>query len=313
MATYGISVSQFDDASIRGTIKSAFRHKYRESTPLWQNCGFQKDDTESPFEEYTSVSGIGVAPRKEQFQQIAIDVPKQNYTKRINVLQYAIMVPVSEEALRWLKKGKMSLKSFIKPSELCAESIKVTNELLAADVFGNAFSSTVGLGMDGQPLISASHKLGRGGTGSNYIGKVSLSQSGLEAGLIQGNKMPDDVNLPVGVGDNKKRLIVIQEDERYNAKRIIQSTLQSDTNNNAINALKGDISIEDVRPNRYLPSTSNWFIVNQGVENALICLEEMKADMRDHGDDKRYVMYFSGYESIAFDWFEWRGVQGSDF
>lgn len=312
MATYGISVSQFDDASIRGTIKSAFRHKYRETSPIWKECGFQVDDTNAPFEEYTSVSGIGLAPRKEQFQQIAIDVPKQNFTKRINVLQYAIMVPVSEEALRWLKNSKMSLKAFIKPSELCAESIKVTNELLAADVFGNAFSATVGLGMDGQPLVSATHKLGRGNTGSNYIGRVSLSQTGLEAALIQGRKMPDDVGLPVGVGQGE-RLIVCQEDERYNAIRIITSTLQSNTTNNAVNALKGDLKIENLRTNRYLPSTTNWFIVNKGVENALICLQEKEADMRDHGDDKRYVMYFSGYESIAFDWFEWRGVQGSDF
>jgi hypothetical protein len=312
MATYGLSTSQFDDASIRGTIKGAFRHKYREGTPIWKSCGFEVDTTKKPFEEYTSLTGIGLAPRKEQFQQIAIDVPKQNYTKRINLLQYAIMVPVSEEALRWLNSGGMSVKQFLKPSEMTAESMKVTNEILAADIFGNAFSTTVGLGPDGLSLVNSAHKLGRGGTGSNYIGKVSLSQTGLEAALIQGRKMPDDVGLPVGVGDGEK-LVIIQEDERYNAIRIITSTLQSNTTNNAVNALKNDIKIENVKSNRYLPSTSNWFIRNQGVENALICLQEVEADMRDHGDDKRYVMYFSAYESIAFDWFEWRGVQGSDF
>lgn len=310
MATYGVTTFQFDDATIRGTLKETFRTRYQEGTPIWQKCGFKKETTDSPFEEMSDFSGLGLAPRKEQFEQIAIDVPKQNYTKRINVLQYAIMVPVSEEALRFLRKGKSNIKQFLKPSQMVADSIKVTNEILAADVFGNAFSSTLGLGPDGQPLVSASHKLGRGGTASNSLGAVSLSQTGLEAALIVDAKIPDDAGIPVGNPEGRK-IIVINEDEKFNAKRILSSALQSDNNLNAENALK-DVDLMP-QANRFLSSTSNWFMVNTQVESCLICLVEQEADLREHGDDKRYAMYFSAYESIAFDWFNWRGCIGSSF
>jgi hypothetical protein len=309
MATAGLSTHQFDDAAIRGRVKSAFRHRYEEKTPVYKMCGFESDTTDAPFEEYTSFTGIGLAPRREEFQQVAIDVPKQNYTKRVNVLSYAIMVPVSDEALRFLKRNKLPIRTFLKPSQLVAESLAETKEVLASEVFGNAFDSTYA-GMDGQPLVSATHKLGRSGTASNYIGNVSLSQEGIEAALIQGRKMPSDVGLPIGVGDEEK-IILTQEDLTFDLERILDSTLQSDTANNAKNVLKG----KKLKPasNRYLPSVSNWFIINTGVKDGLIELTETDADMRDFGDEKTHTMYFEAYMMIAFDWFEWRRVQGSNF
>lgn len=309
MATFGVTSHQFDDAAIRGTVKSAFRHKYDESTPLWKACGFEEDSTNSPFEEYTSFTGIGLAPRREQGQQVAIDVPKQNYTKRVNVLNYAIMVPVTQEALRFFKRGKMPMRTFIKPSEMVAESLAQTCEILASDVFGNAFDTNF-TGVDAQPLVSASHKLGRSGTASNFIGTVSLSQEGIEAALIQGRKMPDDVGLPVGVGSGEK-LILTNEDLSFDIERILDSTLQSDTANNTKNVLKGK-GLKAVQ-NRYLPSTSNWFIINTSIKDGLIALFETKPEMNDFGDDKTHTMYFEGYMMVAFDWFEWRRVQGSNF
>lgn len=308
MGASGISTSQFDDAVLRGRVISTFRIRYNEKTPIYKQCGFEHMTTDGPFEEMTGYTGIGLAQRREEFQQVAIDVPKQNYTKRINVVSYAIMIPVSDEALRFLRKGKMPLRTFLKPSQLVAESIAETKEILASDVFGNAFDTNF-TGVDGQPLVSASHKLGRGGTASNYIGNVSLSQEGIEAALIQGRKMPNEVGLPTGVGDEEK-ILVTNEDLGFDLERILESTLQSDTANNTKNVLKG----KKIRPqqNRYLPSASNWFMVNTGIKDGLIELVETDADLRDFGDEKTHSMYFEAYMMLAFDWFEWRRIQGSN-
>lgn len=311
MATAGVTTTQFDDAAIRGTVKDAFVATYKETTPLWKSTlGFEEEETNRPFEEWTSFTEIGLAARKEQLQQVAIDVPKQNYTKRINVIAYAIMVPASEEAIRFLKAGTGPLRTVVQPAQMAARSMKQTNEVLASDVYGNAFSSSF-TGMDGVALVSASHKLGRGGTDSNYIGTVSLSQSGIEAAMVQSRSFKDDVGLPVGIMDGK-RILVIPPAYEFEAERILTSTLQSNTANNAINTLKD----KNISPqvNRYLPSSTNWFIRNMGEKQCLIALFETKPNLDDFGDDKTMTKYFRAYEMCAFDFgLNWRGIQGSDF
>lgn len=307
MATTGISVSQFDDAVIRGKVRMTFM-KYQEPTPIYKRMGFQTIDSDSPFEEFSSMTGIGLARRRSEFQQVAIDTPKQNYTKRVHVLSYAIMIPVSDEALRFLKRGKMPMRTFLKPTAMASQALVETKEILASDVLGNAFSTDY-LHPDGQPLISASHKLGRGGTGSNYIGNVSLAQESLEAALIQGRKMPSDTGLPIGVGDGEK-ILITNEDPSFEIERILESTLQSDTANNAKNVLKG----KKIRPeaNRYLPSTSNWFMRNTGVEDCIVEVVETDSLLKDFSDDKTHTMFFEAYMMVAYDFFEWRGIQGSN-
>jgi hypothetical protein len=312
MGTNGLTTHQFDDAFIRGSIKSAFRVAIDESTPLWKACGFEELETDKPWEEFSSFSGIGPAPRREEFQQIAIDTPKQNYTQRVNLHEYAIAIPVSDTALRFLKRGKTPIRAALKPSKMAAESIQVTNELLASDVFGNAFDTTNFTGMDGQPLVSASHKLGKSSaTASNKIGTVAFSQSALEAAGVQARKFPDDVNLPVGVKKGQKPLIVAQEDLDDEIDRVLNSTLQSNTANNAINTVKGKY---DKATNRYLPSTTNWFVVHRAEEDGLYAIFETMPTMKEFGDDKVHAMYFEAYQMVGFDFgLNWRRVQGSDF
>lgn len=315
MATAGITTHQFDDAAIRGTVIDNFVAQYKETTPLWQTTlGFEKSTTDRPFEEWSSYTEIGLARRREEMEQVEIDVPKHNYTLRVNVVSYAIMVPASEEALRFLKKSNgrdgNSLRKLLQPAQMAARSMKQTNEILAADVYGNSFDSTNFNGMDGVPLVSASHKLGRGGTSSNLIGTVSLSQAALEAALIQGDSMPDDVGLPIGQADGE-RYLVIPPTYRFEAARILESTLQSNVATNAKNVVKG---IAEPKVNRYLPSVSNWWIRNLAEKQCLIALFETEPEMKDFGDDKTVSMYFRAYEMCSFTFgLNWRGVQGSNF
>jgi len=310
MSVAGITSHIFDDASIRGTVKDAFRVKYKESKPRWKMLGFEEDTTNRPWEEYTSWSGMGLTPRKEENQQVVIDVPKQNQTLRVTVYEYALMMAISEAADRFIKNGTMSIRQYIQPSEMLAESVKQTNEILAADIFGQAFS-TGSLGMDGVPLVSATHELGRGGTDSNYLGTASFSQSSLEAALIQGDRFKDDVGLQVGVKEGKRKLLIPPE-YRMEAKRILKSEKQSNNNLNAINVLF-DEDLEVV-VNRYLPSQSNWFFVNSGEPQGLFCNVETEAQMRSFKDDKTHTKYFQVYQMIAFAFgLNWRRVQGSDF
>lgn len=300
----GFTSKQQTEAALKGTLKRMFYRTMESQKPVYKECGFEEDTTKDPFEDYSSMTGLGLAPAKKELAQIAVDVPKQNGTKRISLTAYALMMPISEEARRFGKYKEMT-----KGAKLVAESLNMTVEYLAADVFGKAFSTTQNLSpIDSKPLVSDTHKLGGGGTFSNYLGSVSFSQTSLEQAIIVGRKLPNDRGMPIGV-PNGDRLLVINEDYTFEAERILNSTNQSDTANNAINTLKGKFK---VAPNRFLPSTSNWFIRHQAVEGGLIILWETKPEFREGKDDKTRALFFDGYMMVAADWFEPRAVLGSD-
>lgn len=311
MATVGLSSSAWSDAAIKGTARSCFLSENEKAAKKWEKTlGFEEAKVDSPYEEYMNAADIGLAPRKEEFAQVATDTPKQGYTMRLYVLAYAVMIGISEEMIRYLRKGKMSVKEVMKPTEMVARSLAYTNEVLASDVYGNAFDTNF-TGKDGQPLISTAHKLVRGGTASNKIGTVSFSQSSLEAALIQRTRFVNELGLPIGARDGKT-ILVLPPEYMFEAKRILQSTGQSNTANNAINALKDEDL--DPRYNQWLPSTTNWFIRNMGETDCLYANFETKAELRDFSDDKTHAKWFQAYQNVAFGFgLNWRGVMGSDF
>ncbi len=150
-----------------------------------------------------------VAPRREELAQAAVDIVKEGYTTRVNQYSYGINLPVSREALKFKQ-----YRDAIMGAESVNESLWNSVEILCADVYANAFSSTVGLLPDGLPICSASHKLPRGGTFSTALGAVSFTETGIEAALIQGSKMPGGHGIPVGVKGTK---VIIPEDYKFKA------------------------------------------------------------------------------------------------
>jgi hypothetical protein len=306
MPNIGFSQSGLDDATLRGNVECAYRLETSKET-LYSKCGFKEMDTKRPFEEFTSFTGLGTAKEKHAFTAVQTDVPKQNYLKRVSVISYAIATGIDSATMRFIKGGHKDVREAIAPAKLVAESMRNTNELMAADVFGNAFSTSFPH-PDGAALCSASHKLGgSGAAASNTLGAVSMSQTSFEAALIAANKMPSDRNIPMGTGDN--HMVVCPEDLAFTAKRILESEGQSDTASRALNALKGRYT--KIQTNRLLPSSSNWFVLNTDIDYCLIALFETKPDIKSFGDEKVDAMWWKCYQMCAFDFYEWRGILGS--
>jgi len=309
MATESITSHEFDDASLRGTIMKMWRHRNGMQAKRWEKQGFKKMTTKKPFEEFSRMSGIGPAPIKEQNAQTKIDVPKQGETKRVNVTARAVMIPISEEMQRFLSRGQISPRQVLKPTEMVNDSVHIAMETDAADIFANAFDTTNAPGPDLVSLVNDSHRLIKGGTDSNYIGPVSFDQASLEAAAVQSRKFLDDVGIPVGVGDGE-RILALPEDYVEEAERILMSTLQSDNANNAINVLKN--KRYRIEGNPHFASSSNWFVVHPQIDGCLIMLVETEPRVDDFGDDKTGTRFFRAYVMYGVDFYEWRGIQGSD-
>lgn len=310
MATTGFTPSQLTDAAIRSTLNGAFSFGLDSVDKCAKECGFDEQMTDKPFEEYSAFGSIGLPRRRQDFDKHHSDRPAQLYTKRINVVEHSIQIPVSEFAWRVLQRlDKSDVANAIKPMKHVGRSMTLGMELACADVFGNAFSTGV-TNPDGQPLVSTSHVLGSGGTDSNHLGTASFTQTSIEAGLIQYAKLKDERGIQIGGGGGPTKL-VLPVDYKFYAKRILESEKQSDNANNAINAIKGE-GLSTVF-NVYLPSSSNWFMVHPKQEDCLILLVETKPKMTKYGDDSVDGIYFKGYCNYAADFgLNWRGIQGSN-
>ncbi len=287
--------------SLKETLLFAFRTSL-EGPTVWSKCGFKEMTSKDAFEDMTEYAGLGLAPVKAQLAQMSVDVVQQGYTTRFNQVAYAIMMPVSEEALRMKKYNEA-----IDGAASIAESMKQTQEFIGSDIFGNAFDGTNFAVADSKAMCATDHPLIKGGTYSNTLATaMSLSETALETVFTQCRKMPGSNGLPVGVRPMK---LVLPAELEWEAKRILKSDLQNDTANNAINSMKGE-GLEYVI-NRYLPSTSNWFTVTNA-KRGLMCIWNMKPDFREYNTEANRAKVYDGYQMFAMGIVDPRAVIGSN-
>ena len=297
----GVVTHQFSDPVLNGSILETFRVANEKAEKLYKKCGFKEMNSDKAFEEIAEFAGLGLAPRREELAQGATDLVKEGYTVRINQYSYSINMPVSREAMRFKK-----YREAIMGSESINESLWNTVEVLCADVYANAFSTTTQLLPDGQPICSDSHKLPRGGTYSTYLGKASFSETGIEAALIKAAKMPGGSGIPVGVKGVK---LIIPEDYKFEAKRILKSEGQNWTANNATNALKDEGL--DFQCNRFLASASNWFM-NTNSKMGLVVIWTEKPNIVEVGMDLNRATVYSGNMMLGIQCVDPRSTLGSD-
>ena len=210
---------------------------------------------------------------------------------------------ISEEAEEDGQYGSIASRY----TKALARSMASTKELKAANVLN--FSQTAGYtGGDGVTLLSASHPT-RSGNQSNVLGTAAdLSETSLEAVLINIADMKDDRGLRVAAGQT----LVIPTAYTFTANRILQSDLQNDTANNAINAIKN---------NGYLPGGSHvmrrltdsdaWFVTTD-VPDGLKMFQRSPMKKGMEGDFETGNVRYKVRERYSFGFTDWRGVFGSE-
>jgi hypothetical protein len=300
MAVAGF-VTANESASLKETLLFAFKTN-SEGTPEYKGMGFNEVTSDDAYEEMVEYAGFGPAPVKEQLAQMAVDVVQQGYTKRITQVAYAVMMPVSEEAIRFNK-----YKEAIDGAGSIAESLRLRVEYLVADIFANAFDATNFAGPDGASLCSTTHKLIRGGNYSTRLATdASLSETALETVITQCRKMPGSHGYPVGIMPKR---VIGPPDLEFEAKRILKSDKQNDTMNNAINAVKDEGIVW--KGNRFMASTTNWFVGTSAKKGGYIIWTQ-KAEFRDYGVNAQRAQVYDGYEMLGVDVVDPRGFIGSN-
>lgn len=260
-------------------VKLWWGNKYNEYPTEWTDL-VDQDTDERAYVEIVQDTGFGLAAIKPQGQGLTYDANVQGFVTRLTHVTYALGYMVTWEELRDNKYEEVSRIR----AAANAFSMRQTKENIVAAIYNRAFNSTY-TGADGKALCATDHPTQFGGTYANKpTVDADLSEASLEDAVIALMGFTNDRGLLISVMPRK---LIVARQEWFNATRILKSTLQNDTGNNAINALRATNSIpEGVVVNHYLSSPRAWFLrTNIPKEAGGLCLWQREPIMFDTDND----------------------------
>ena len=190
-------------------------------------------------------------------------------------------------------------------STALATSMRETREWVHANVLNRAFTSTYTMGTnhDGQELCDSAHPAGPyGGTYSNLV-SADLSEAALETALILADGFVDARGLKVKVSGQK---LIVPPASRFEAERLMATTMQPGTANNDVNALKDTGMLRQYSVNIYLSDPDAWFIKTDA-EDGLKHFVRRKLKKGMEGDFETGNMRYKCSERGSFGWTDPRG------
>lgn len=286
-------------------IAKWFGRKYDEWSPEYSQI-FEQVSSEKTYEERVELTGFGLAPQKNQNASVSYDSETQGYISRLTNITFGLGYIVSREEMEDNLYEEVSMRR----SAALAFSMRQTKENVGANIINRAFNSSYA-GGDGQELISTDHPTADGGTQSNYIATAAdLSETVLEDLITQISKATNSRGLRIQLMPD---CLIVPSDLWWESNRILKSTLQNDSANNAINVLKSTSALPGgIKMNHYLTDTDAWFIKTKvPSETGLIHQERRAMDFTQDNDFDTENAKAKSTERYVFGWVDWRGCFGS--
>lgn len=283
-------------------IKAWWGRQYGEHQVEYTDL-FDTDTSKKNYEEDVQLTGFGLAPIKAQGASVSYDSETQGFTTRYTHVAYALGYIVTREE----RDDSLYVEVSKRRAQANAFSMRQTKEIVAANVYNRA--TTAGYtGGDGIVLLSASHT-STAGTWSNILTTAAdLSEAALEDLLIQIMTATNDKGLKIAL---MPQSLHIHPSEWFNANRILKSTLQNDTANNAVNVLKMVNALpKGIKMNHYFTDTDAWF-VRTNAPRGMICYDRAKDELKMDNDFSTDNALAKSYERYSFGWTDPRGIFGS--
>lgn len=283
-------------------IRAWFGRMYDEY-PVECTQVFDQDTSEKAYEEDVEVTGFGLAPIKAEGQSLSFDSETQGYTKRYTHVAYALGYIVTKEELDDNLYEDVSKRR----SRALAFSMRQTKEVVGANILNRATDSNY-VGGDAKELLATDHPSLAGNWSNELSVAADLSEASLEDILIQIATANNSRGLRIALVGQK---LIVPPQLSFEAERITKSTLQNDTANNAINAMKSKgLLPQGTMTYHYLTDPDQWF-VKTNCPNGLMHIKRKALEFDKDNDFDTKNAKASAYERYSFGWTDPRCIFGS--
>lgn len=303
MAIGGIISTSNHPKALWPGVAAFWGRDYDDYPKEWVDM-FDEQMSEKNYEEDVKITSFGLAPLKAQGASISYDSESQGQVTRFTHLTYALGFAVTMEELQDNLYAQVSQTRV----QALARSHRITEEIVCADVYNNAFDAAFP-GSDGVSLLNASHPNVTGGTFSNILATASdLNETALEDLITQIGLATDDRGLIISLMPKK---LIVHPSNWWNANRILESVFQNDTANNAVNVLKATNAIPGgVMQCHYLDAPNAWFL-RTDAPRGMRRYTRMKAAIEKDNDFGTKNALTSACQRFSVGWSDPLGLFGS--
>lgn len=283
-------------------IKAWWGRFYNEHPMEFRDL-FDTESSMQAYEEDVQVTGFGLAPQKSEGGGVSYDSETQGFTTRYTHVAYALGYICTHEEIQDNLYEKVAKRR----TQALAFSMRQTKENVAANVYNRATNASY-TGGDAKELLATDHPTLSGDQSNELATAADLSEASLEDLIIQIMGATNDRGLKISL---MPRTLLVPRQLWFEANRILKSTLQNDTANNAVNVLKATNALPGgVKVNHYFNDSDQWF-VRTNAPRGMIHYEREAIDLDKDNDFDTKNDRTKAYERYSFGWTDWRAVYGS--
>lgn len=283
-------------------VKAWWGRNYDEHEQEWRKI-FDVEQSEKAYEEDVEATGFGLVPVKAQGASVVYDSESQGTVTRYTHVAYALGYVVTKEELADNLYEVVSMRR----TQSLAFSLRQTEENVHANILNRAFNSSYTFG-DGKELIATDHPSKSGNQSNHLTTAADLSETALEDLIIQIMGATNSRGLKISL---MPRSLIVPRQLWYEANRIMKSTLQNDTANNAINVLQATNALpEGIVMNHYLTDADAWFI-KTNAPRGLIHMDRAAAEFTQDNDFDTENAKAKVYRRFSAGASDFRGIYGS--
>ncbi len=264
---------------------------------------FEERKADAGIIRNSSTYGTGLLKQKNQGSNFQYDEIGQGFSQDVTMTPYASGFILTREMI----DDNQYMQLVKERSEYLGESTRETQEIVMANVINRGYNSSY-KGPDGIELFSTVHKKAKGGVQSNKLAvDVTLSEAALEQMVRDLDKITNDAGNRIHV---KPKQVVVPTDLRFEIVRILGSTLQVDSANHNINALRQGVFSEGHMVYSRM-TDQNSFFIQTNVKNGLKFHNRIPVEFMNDPDTEALTMKFKVYIRFGTSWFDPLAVYGS--
>lgn len=266
-----------------------------------------KVNSEKNREEYLGFVGTGLAAKKPEGSGTKFDSMEQGFVQNVQNVSFGLGFVITREA----RDDNQYMQIATARTKALARSARITKETVAANMLNRAFNPAY-TGADGVQMIASTHLTKAGLTYSNTLATAAdLSEAALEQAATDIGLFTDERGLRIATTPSR---LVVHSSDQWEACRILDSKLQNDTANNAVNALEYKSAIRNgFDVNHYLTDEDAWFLTTDLTDmgEGLIYQERLADEFASDNEFTTDNAQFKYYGRYAFSWLDPRGIYGS--